>query len=189
MPMNIYEFFACFTKLPVRLDDIRDQALSYGVVQEFQFIEVDINPDNLLGMLRLYNKVLPDGSIHRVAQIYWSSSISDNRVRRLVCCKEILHVFDDDDHTARSTEAVESLIDQVLVPPSSGITASAKSDQSGMLHALMILLPRDALSILKPAVEAGHMSVEDVAGLADIPESYARLALAPYWQEILDQIE
>lgn len=45
MHMNIYEFFSCFTELPVRLDDIRDQALEYNVVQEIQFIPVDINPD------------------------------------------------------------------------------------------------------------------------------------------------
>ena len=189
MFMNIYEFFSCFTKLPILIDDIRDQALGEGVVQEFQFIAVDIALDDLMGMHRLFNEIRDDGSKHKVAQIYWSSSISDERVRRLICCKEILHVFDDDDRTARSIEAVGSLIDQVLVPPSSGITAAAMSDRSGMLQALMILLPREALTILKPAVEAGRMSVEDVARLADIPESYARLALAPFWEEILGKIE
>lgn len=63
------------------------------------------------------------------------------------------------------------------------------SDQTGMLHALMVLLPRDALNELLPAVEAGRLSVEDVANLADVPEPYARLALSPIWREILESIE
>lgn len=186
--MNIYEYFACFTKLPIRLDDIRDQALEYGIVQEFQFIPVDINPNVLMGKLRLYEETLDDGSKHKVAQIFWSSSITNNADRRLICCKEILHVFDEDEHTARSIEAVGTLIDQIVIPPSSGISASAMSDQIGMLHAVMVLLPRDALIELLPVVEAGRLSVEDVANLADIPEPYARLALSPVWQELLDKI-
>ena len=102
---------------------------------------------------------------------------------------EILHVFDKDDLTARSIEAVGTLIDQILIPPSSGISASVISDQVGMLHALMVLLPRDALDILRPLIDAGRVSIEDVAILADVPEPYARLALSPVWQEILDKIE
>ncbi len=187
--MNIYEFFATFTHLPIRLDDIRDQALEYGVVQEFQFIPVDIDPNILMGMHCLYEETRTDGNKHKVAQIFWSSSINDEAVRRLICCKEILHVFDDDKLTARSIEAVGTLIDQIVIPPSSGISASVMSDQIGMLHALMVLLPRDALQNLMPAVEAGRLSVEDVAKLADIPEPYARLALSPIWQDILEKID
>ena len=129
------------------------------------------------------------GEVHKVAQIYLAASIEDEAVRRLVSCKEILHVFDDDEHTAKTLAAVERLIDQIVVPPSSGISASTQSDNSGMLHALMILMPRDALAILKPMYELGQISAEDVARLADIPEAYARLALSPLWQMIVESIE
>ena len=91
--MNIYEFFACYTLLPIRLDDIRDQALEYGIVQEFQFAPVDIDPNILMGKHRMYEETLPDGEKRRVAQIFWSSSINDEAVRRLICCKEILAMF------------------------------------------------------------------------------------------------
>lgn len=187
--MNIYEYFACFTKLPVRLDDIIEQALEYGVVDEFQFIPVDIDPEKLLGMLREFEQTDADGNKRKIAQIFWSINFDDEPNLRLICCKEILHVFDNDKDTARTAAAVGSLIDQIMVPPSSGITASAMSDKIGMLNALKILLPRDALEILKPKVESGGISVEDVARLADIPEPYARLALSDIWQEIVDRID
>lgn len=187
--MNIYEFFSCFTKLPIRIDDIRDQALGYDVVDEFQFIPVGIDPKILLGMHRMYVEDRPDGSKHKIAQIFWSSHIPDVSLMRLVCCKEVLHIFDEDSHTARTTQAVDRLIDLIVVPPSSGITASELSDRMGMLHALMVLLPRDALEIIRPKYEAGGMSVEDVARLADIPESYARLALSPTWKDLVEKVE
>ena len=189
MSMNIYEFFSCFTELPVRIDDVRDQALEYDVVDEFQFIAVGIDPKILLGMHRMYVVDRPDGSKHRIAQIFWSSHISDVPLMRLVCCKEVLHIFDEESHTARSTEAVDKLIDLIVVPPSSGFTASELSDRRGMLRALMVLLPRDALEIIRPKYEAGEMSVEDVARLADIPGNYERLALSPTWRDIVAEIE
>ena len=37
MPMNIYEFFSCFTNLPILLDDVCEQALEHDRVDEFIF--------------------------------------------------------------------------------------------------------------------------------------------------------
>ena len=58
-----------------------------------------------------------------------------------------------------------------------------------MLQALLILLPRDALAILRPKHEAGQLSVEEVARLAVIPDTYARLALSSGWAEIVEAIQ
>lgn len=189
MSATIYEYFSAFTKLPIRLDDVCAQAIEMGAVSEFRFAEVDIDTDHLLGMLRLYK--VPGTYEPRpvVAEIYYAAAIPDEATRRLVCCKEILHVFDNDGHTAKSSGAVNALVDQVLVPPGSGITASAMSDQFGVANALMILLPREALSELVQKVQEGRMSAEDVAKLADIPEPYARLALDPLWQGILQDMD
>jgi len=189
--MNIYEHFSTYTNLSIKLDTICEQAKEYDAAHEFKFAAVEIDADKMLAMHRMYQEIDSNGNPYRTAVIAWSSSIRDESVRRLVCCKEILHVFDDDTHTAQTLDAVNSLLDQVVVPPSSGIlatTASAESDKNGMLHALMILLPRDSLAILKPMVEEGQIGVEDVARLAEIPEPYARLALSDVWQDIVDHI-
>lgn len=183
MPTDIFQFFACFTNLPIPIDVVRDQALEYGVADDIVFSEVQTDPDYLLGMHRLY-KDERTGKV--TAHVFYSSAIQDESYRRLVCCKEILHVLDNDDATAKSRDAVSRLINQIVVPPSSGITNSAKSDHNGMLWALMVLLPRDALSELRPHYENGDLSVEDIAILADIPEHYARFALSDIWTEIVE---
>ena len=189
MPPNVYEFFSCLTKLPIDLDTVCDQACEYRCVDEFRFAEVDIDLTVLLGMLQMFQENGPSGESRKIARVLYSSHIRDNAMRRLVCCKEILHVFDSDDATARSLKAVDELIESIVVPPTSGIPSSVWSDHSGSLHALMVLLPRDALVAIRPIYQDGGLSVEDVARLADIPAAYARVALSPLWSEILDKIQ
>lgn len=187
--MNIYEHFAAYTNLPILLDTVCEQAKEYGVVDDFEFAEVDIDLDTLLGMHRMYREQIPYGEPRVIARIFYSSAIELDSFRRCVCCKEILHALDTEETTAHSNQAVEQLIDSIVIPPSSGIASSVASDHNGMLYALLILLPRDALAILRPKYKAGEISVEDVARLADIPDSYARLALSDTWQMIVDAIK
>lgn len=54
----------------------------------------------------------------------------------------------------------------------------------GMLRALVVLLPRDAIEELK----AKQISPEDAAKLARIPEEYAQLAMSDYWSEVVKDI-
>ena len=183
--LDIFEFFACFTKLPIQIDVVMEQALEYGVADEIQLLEVKIDSNYLLGMHRLFKD---EKTGKTIAQVFYSSDIEDEALRRLVCCKEILHVLDSDDSTAKSKGAVSGLIDQIVVRPSSGLTNSTRSDNGGMLWALMVLLPRDALSELRPHYENGDLSIEEIARSADIPESYARFAMSDIWQNILDRI-
>jgi hypothetical protein len=57
-------------------------------------------------------------------------------------------------------------------------------DHLGLLRAVLILLPRDAISELKEK----QVSPEDVAKLARIPEEYARLAMSEYWEAVTEGI-
>ena len=151
----------------------------------------DTDQDVHQGLLQMFEETGNGGKLETVARIFYSRHIPDSATRRLVCCKEILHVFDDDTDTARSLEAVDRLIESIVIPPDVGVTLpkSVWSDHLGCFHALMILLPRDALAILRKKVESGALSVEDVATLADIPDAYARLALSAVWQKIADKID
>ena len=185
--MNILEFFSCYTKLPIHLNDICEQARTYGYVDEFRFSAVDIDPDILPGMMYMHKEMV-NGSQKRIASIAFSSHISDVAFRRVVCCKEILHVFDDDEHTAKTREAVSDLVEYIAIPPIAGIPRSALSDHDGLLYALMVLMPRDALRILGPRYTTGDLSAEDVARLAQIPVAYARVALSDVWRKAVEKI-
>ena len=175
------------TRLPILLDDVRDQAAEYGEIGEFVFAAVDVSIETMQGMHLLYEEQV-NGVAVKKALVAYSSEITDEAVRRMVCCKEILHSLDNNDISATSLAAVNELIDAIVVPPTLGITNSTLSDHMGMLKALIVLLPRDALSEIRPRVEHGDISVEEVAQIAIIPDSYARLALSPVWGNIVDKI-
>ena len=187
---GIIEFFSRFSNLPIRIDDVRDHALELGGVEEIRFHRTPMDSAVVQGVHRMYEEVL-NGEHKRVAEIIYSSDLSNER-SRIVCCKEILHIFDDDRDTAQSMQAVNSLIEQIVVPFSSGIygasSNSASSDRLGDYFALLVLLPRDALHEIRPRYEAKKLSVEDVARLAQIPVGFARLALSNTWREVTEEI-
>jgi hypothetical protein len=159
-------------------------------VDEICFAEVEIDSSVILGILQMYQHTNHlSGKLHRIARVLYSSGIENSALRRFVCCKELLHIFDDDDATAKSIEAVDELIESIVVPPDLGIPSSVWSDHNGALHAIMVLLPRDALDVIRPKYQNGELSVEDVARLADIPDSCARVALSPLWKKIVDRID
>ena len=186
--MDVYEHFACYTKLPISLDDVCEQVIEYGAVQKFQFAEVDIGRNSLQGMSRMLRKTGLNGEI--VAQISYSSEIKDYSTARIVCCKEVIHTLDSDAVSARSRNAVGTLIENIVVPLQVlALTKSTLSDHAGMLLALMVLLPRDALSVIRPKYESGQLSAEQVARLAVIPDAYARLALSSSWAEVIESIK
>ena len=185
--MDIFEHFACYTRLPILLDDVSHQAAQYGSADEFLFASVDVSVETMQGMHLMYEDHT-NGAMTKIVLVVYSSEIGDEATRRMVCCKEILHSLDDDDISATSEAAVNALIDSIVVPPSVGISNPTWSDHTGMLKALMVLLPRDALVKIRERFDDGDISVEEVAQIAIVPDAYARLALSPMWAEVAEMI-
>lgn len=187
--LSLYEKFCAYTNLPIRIDWVCDQIIDDCDIDEVLFIPAEIDMEILLGMHRLMRVTKEDGTQRKVLHVYYNAELEDHHaLKRLVCCKELLHAYDAEAATAESMEAVNRLIEGIVVPPSSGMTSSLASDHNGNLHALIVLLPRDALDKLIPEYEAGNISVEDVARLAQIPEAYARLGLSPIWKDLVEHI-
>lgn len=180
---DIYEHFSCYTRLPVRLRDVRDQILQTGHVHQIIRFPVEIDELVLHGALRVFKVKPPYADEERViAHIAYGKGLPEPE-RRLVCCKEMLHLANGHKFTANTAATVTSLIEQIVLPRISQLPA-VRDDQMGMLRALVVLLPRDAIEELK----AKQISPEDAAKLARIPEEYAQLAMSDYWSEVVKDI-
>jgi len=186
--MNIYEFFATFTKLPIRIDTVVEQLRSMGVVVDIRYFEVDTDPSLVGGICRVYrSKPCYSVDEHARAEIIYSGRLPEDW-RRVVVCKELLHLIDGDEEMARTREQVDQLIEEIVIPQSLAKSLPTRSDKSGLLNALKILLPRDALVDLAKLHHEKRISVHDVATLAKIPEPFAAFALTPLWRRIVDGI-
>ncbi len=185
--MNIYEEFSCYTKLPIRIDDVCQFIREIGVVDDIRIYGVKADTDVVHGVCRIKEEMRAYSPGIKIGCIYYAKKLSV-RMRRIVVCKELLHLLDNHVEMAQTQEEVSTLIDEIVAPTAIGMSIPALSDQYRHLHALTILLPRDALEELKELHDQGLISEEDVATIAKIPESYARLALSPQWQDIIQSI-
>ena len=184
---DIYDHFACFTRLPIAIDDVRDSILESGAVDRIEFASPSMDSSTLYGMLHMFEELVPYAN-RTVARIIHSMELTDPRLIRMVCCKELLHILDNGTATAESEQAVNELIDNIVLPLEPGLPAPTISDHVGMVRALQVLLPRDALYYLRPKVERGELTVSDVAMLAEIPDSWARLALSERWWNFVNPV-
>ena len=182
---DIYQFFACTTHLPVKIDSVLSFLRDRGLVQHVNFYEVDIDSNILWAQFRAYDPY-PYAS-EPTYEIHYSKHLTDAQ-KRLACCKELLHVLDEEVTMASSQEEVETLVKEMTIPPHSGISPPTSNDHSGIIRALLILVPRDCLQLLKPAYDGGEISAEEVAAATGLPVEYARLTLQDFWRELVHRI-
>ena len=181
--MDIYAHFPCYTELPIAIDDVIDQAKENGGAAEYRLHPLNIDPEVLLGMAWKYC----EGDKVKAEIVY--ADIDDNRMIRLVVCKEILHTLENDGVTAASFEAVGHLIDNIVKPPQiQSMLPSALADHLGLLRALSVLIPRDSLDDLRRLLSDGTYSIDMLAELVEVSPEYVSLALSEEWRELVEAI-
>lgn len=185
--MDVFQHFSCHTVLPIKINDVRDHVLEAGVVDVIAFSEVSIDAGIIGGICRVYTEKPAYSSERTVAQIYFAGGLQLPE-RRMIVCKELLHLLDGHEETAQTREEVDRLIEEIVLPLDVRGSLPSVSDHLGILRALTILLPRDSLDILRPKVAGGQLSAEDIAKIALIPESYVRVALSPAWERVVESI-
>ncbi|WP_317215830.1 hypothetical protein [Gluconobacter sp. GP1] len=90
-------------------------------------------------------------------------------MKRLVICKELLHVFDAPKACVNTAEKVRSLIPAMNVPGEIPIDLPFIMDKLGVYRALAVLMPTKARKRLAEAVSSGARTVEEVATHVALP--------------------
>lgn len=191
--MDLLEHFACYTRLPVKLADVKAQIVESGIVDQIHRYAVDVDPKILRGIFRLYNHkppYAPDGG-YTIAEVIYSMHLPPFEAR-LVQVKEMLHVYDKEEEMASKMEQVQQLAEDIILPMEvlmklKGLpSGQVLSDRSMIFPALAVLLPRDFLDEVRPMVKANQVSASVIAQAAQVPVEYVRFALRDDWQAILD---
>lgn len=187
--MDVFNHFSCHTRLPVLLDHVIEHILESKVVDRVDIHPLDIDPTILKGFCIVFDE-RPHNSInhHRVAWIGYSSQLSREE-QRLVVCKELLHVYDRDNEAAGTQAQVSDLIEEIVLPPTAKQGIPALNDRSNIMLALAVMLPRDAMDELRPKVESGEITIATVAKLAALPEPWVRVVFSPAWPKVMEALE
>jgi hypothetical protein len=183
--MNVFEHFSCHTKLPVPLKMVKDHIIETGLVDRIRRVPVPLEEYLIYGGYHLY-KDLETGD--RIALIGYPADHGE-RFARLVTVKEMLHVTDPHEATAPTKDKVDQLIDDLLVAGAANmIGLPARFDKKGLLRALTILLPRDALDARRSAFKKGELKVAQIAAEARVPAGFTEIALRDEWEKIVESI-
>ncbi|MEA3473261.1 MAG: hypothetical protein U9R70_07550 [Pseudomonadota bacterium] len=180
--------------VPVELEDVEAALAARGIKDEIYWFPADINAEVLQGQL-VHWEVEADyeyptdhtgAEVRKVAAIYYAESM-DDPWRRLVGCKELLHVMDAPEARASSPEVVLKLTEKIILSPEfqdvvrDGYVTT--TDRNAILQAVAVLFPWRARELF---IGDGTLSNVEIAGLVDIPLRYVALVMSNSWPLIHD---
>lgn len=192
--MKIVEHFCCHVRLPVKLAAVSEHIIETSPVDKLYRAAVDVDPKILRGAYRQYHHKPPYAAGGEViGEVLYSQHLGPYEAR-LIQCKEMLHAYDSTDERASDIEHVRQLAKDIILPldilikTNGAPSTHVMSDNTMLIPALAILLPRDFLDEIRPLYEAEKVTVADISKLAKVPSAYVRAALSPIWKQLVDSI-
>lgn len=187
---NLIKAFSVKALGPIDIwDHVKPEFEKLGVRDEIYFF-ADPKLDHTILRGKITSWSYPTGVAGRtnfVADITYADQ-QPNDWQRLVCCKEMMHIFDPIETRGGKAEDVDRLVDKIILPRelqdpfSDGL--HALTDRVAVYYATAILFPLAARETLMQAYEAGNLSLEDIAELMEIPLKYAFMVMSEAWPEV-----
>ncbi|HRV61819.1 MAG TPA: hypothetical protein P5036_02485 [Albidovulum sp.] len=188
MLKKLIEQFSGGTNLPIEVDDIVRAITEMGVQDEIHLFQADTDPAVVRGVFHQYRR--PRGLYCEpdwITQIVYTKNI-DVAWQRVICCKELVHLFDAHVEQTDTEEEVSELLKKLLGPLSTedyGLAdLMAAKDRIALYQSLPLLFPRASLEEARWAVQSGEKTPEEIADWACIPVQFVRLMLSEHWEHL-----
>ncbi len=187
---DLIRFFETFTSLHIQIKDVLAEVRRGSPHQSIEFYENnDEKADVLRGFLvQEWVKRGWDIEEHLVSYIVYNGNMDINW-KRLVACKELIHILDPEYAVTKTREDLQSLVDRMAVPMDlQGINGQELGDRVAEFQALAVLFPRAARNALMPKYIDKSLAASEIAKLAGIPERYIAYLMSERWVEMYDQL-
>lgn len=185
---DLIKEFSTRTTVPVELDDVVEAIKKRGVKDEIYYFMESFDETILAGAL--VEEDIPDGEggYKRVASINVAKS-RPAEDKRLVACKELLHLLDPEDMRINTEEEFEKLISRMGLPPELQIDVNADGrktfmDRVGLYKALAVLFPYAARELFLPKFKENPDCYTDIAQVVDIPARFVFLVMQDAWPKL-----
>lgn len=187
MTPNIYQHFASYTALPIKLSDVKASVLERGSVDKIVRVPVEMDGYVIQGGFHRYRD-LSSYDRKTVALIGYPKDATEG-LQRVIQVKEMLHVLDPDEATSPTVSKVNALIDDLMLEEAErAIGMPAEYDHKGLLRAMCILMPRDALDTVRPVFKNGKITIPQIAAWAKLPEGLVAVTLRDSWRNLAETI-
>lgn len=185
---RLIEKFETRVDLPIDLEEISKAITELGFSDEIKFQGVDADSTQLRGAFYQYH-------YHRAmyAEPTWVTCIFYNQeepveMQRVICCKELMHIFDSKMERTDTMEEIPRFIDKLLGPLAADeygqADYQAAKDKVALYQCLPLLFPKAALQEARQAVQKGRKTPEEIAKWAAIPLNIAEFMLDENWDNL-----
>jgi hypothetical protein len=188
MLKKLIERFQDRTKLPIEVDEIAAEIAALGLQDEINFYHIGADPAQIRGAF--YQFTHRPGVYAEPVLVTLVPYNDDDPLewQRVVCCKEMMHIFDSDLERTDTEEQVPEFLDKLLGPLSTDDFGAADfmaaKDKVALYQCLPLLLPRAALQIARKAVADDLKTAEEIARWAGIPVNLVIMMLQEDWDTI-----
>lgn len=189
MLKQLIEEFASVEALPVEIEEIQAAIISLGV-QDRIILCADPTMDTrrLRGLFVRYRyRPVVYGDPENITLIAFSSS-ETRAWQRVICCKEMIHIFDDDVERTNTLDELDGLIKRLLGPLSSDQVSicdlMAAKDRLALYQAVPLLFPSAAREKALRAIASGSGTFEQIVEGSCLPSELVRLVLTDDWPKL-----
>lgn len=188
---KLFEIFDTYENLWISINDIKDQIIELGYQDEIYFNFVSIDEAVVRGFLHRHTIPNAEGVYAEpkfIADIYIAETLDENW-QRVVAAKELIHILDNDNTTAQSRGAVDSLLDNLSLPPEvREYTNSSFNDRARLISSIALLVPKACREILRRMHDDGKINPAQISQFAKIPNRFSTMLLDPDFETTIEEI-
>jgi hypothetical protein len=186
---RVVRHFQSEVKVPIDLEDVLALVREAEPDEDIEIHGVNVSSSKLKGNCYRYKKPPAPGSAlmsTRHALITYSNQL-DDKERRLVCCKELIHILDPDPVLTKTQAQVITLSDNMasrkLLKSNTGDALQAMLDKLAIWQAASILFPYTFWEDLMPKYKSGRVTSTDISDWLEIPEDFVVEMMKDAWVE------
>lgn len=184
--VRLYDFSSEMNAYPVRLEGVLDrEAMRLSSQDELYYVASELDTEVSLGHIKQYR--VPSGGLYGetrwVTEIRYANSLNFCW-RRYVCCKELMHVFDNADEQVNTPARFNQLVAEFEAPLPVP-TPPMQSEVKTMWMALACLCPRPVRERFYPVWRDKEESDYEIALKLRIPEVLIPAIMSDAYEEIL----
>ena len=184
MPLvDIINNFNKSTRLPIFAEQVRQAILADGGASRINIFNRTWNFERIVGFCNI--KKYGDD---KIINIYYRSDLSPEE-RRVVLVKEMLHVYDKEEHI-NIDEAILNAVESAQLPRDAATIYINPDDLDGrmLIPALAILVPEHLRNRCRELYDRGELDIDDVTRITGIPRKYKFVILREDFEDNLNDI-
>jgi hypothetical protein len=185
---RLYQFARELGQYPIVLEGVVDKkAMELTSQDELCYVPLDLDPQISLGHIKQYR--VQNGVYN--ADPTWVTEIRYLKTlnvcwKRYVCCKELMHVFDNEEERTNTADKFMQLVEEIETPlPGDKASPMYETETRTLWMAVAILCPENLRQHFQPDWEAKKLSDYDVALELRIPEVLIKTIMSPSYETMV----